>query len=530
MQDSTLDTQNYKEYLDSFLRQLKNELDVQVQAIITPGAELDFLDEYLLELNTFYYQSFHHRFFPLYEQIIKEDMRSLFHIGQEEAVLKKNIMTNLKQYACLYNQVKHTTALFKRKQQETQSFWQEYQRGSEERNVNLLYILKDLANGWNSFLAVERNLQSILEDNKLLTALNQHPAHAAAINLIRYWNPDNAKEVRDFNRLLAAWQLAIKLLIKFQENPTSTKDTIELLLVELRKADMAWDHRKAHPAIRTWYQHYIQRTFRLYMDSLNLSVEKGEPRHTAQIGGQFGDWLNALLIIIEQSMVYKSRGWDHLLNQPDLLTRIDKEYLKELDTYASRLLQSIAELILSLESSSRANYQYHCQRAVALLTAVSQNLKNQLENNLMSRGILLTPVIEQLRNQNDLLESRIELLNDLEEHSVNASGQCQTIIASLDSYLELLRIVKEELNRLLSPRQIKNSLQNIDLKIEHTAITAGSQLPPQYLYLIDEKAIATEEADAPEGRILYEEGDIFIFHLDELKETEIPKIIIAKKG
>jgi len=529
MPDSTLDTQKYSENLDNFLRQLKNELDVQGQTALKPVSGPDSLEEYLLELNTFYYQSFHGRFFPLYEQIIKEDMRNLFHVGQEEAVLKNNIMTNLKQYARLFNQVKHTTAILKRKQQEAQTLWLEYQRGSEERNVNLLYILKDLASNWNSFLTVERNLQTILEDNKLLTALNQHPAHASVINLIGYWNPDNARELRDFNRLLAAWQLAIKLLIKFQES-TPTKETFELLMVELRKADTGWDNKKVQPVIRTWYQHYIQRTFRLYLDSLSLSQEKREHRYTVQTAGQFGDWLNSLLIIIEQTMIYKSRGWDHLINQPGLLIRVDKEYLKELDTYATRLLQSIEELIQSLASSSRANYHNHSQRASGLLAAVSQNLKQQMENNLMSRGIILTPFIEQLSKYNDLLESRIELLNDKEEHSVNASGQCQTIISSLGSYLELLRNVKEELNRLLSPRYIQNNFQNIDLKIEHIALTTGSQLPPQYNYLIDEKTIGTKETDAPEGRILHEEGDIFIFHLDELRETEIPKIIIAKKG
>ena len=73
----------------------------------------------------------------------------------------------------------------------------------------------------------------------------------------------------------------------------------------------------------------------------------------------------------------------------------------------------------------------------------------------MTRGIILVPAIEQLRTQINFLESRIELLDEQEEHSVNASGQYQVMVDSLDSLLELLRNVKEELNRMLSPRYIK---------------------------------------------------------------------------
>jgi len=530
MQDPTLVSQQYGDHLGSLLRQLKNELDIQGRTAITPVSGQDALDEYLLELNTFYYESFHQRFFPFYEQIIKEDIRSLYHIGQQEAALKKNIIANLKQHARLFNRIKYIAAVLKRKRQETHTIWLENQRGSDERSVNLLYILKELANSWYSFQSMVRNLQTLLEDKKLLTALSQHPANAMAANLIGAWEPDNSRAVRDFNRLLAAWQLAVKLLVKFQENQAPGKESFELLIDELKRVDTSWDNRKVPPPIRTWYQQYIQRTFRLYLEALSLGEVKRDIRHTAQTAGQFAGWLNSLLNIVEQSMVYKSRGWNCLINQLSLLTRIDKDYLKELDDYISRVLPSIEELIQSLSSSSQANYQYHSQRCSGLLSATSQYLQQQIDNSLMSRGIILGSDIEQLRNQIGLLESRIELLDEKEDHSVYASGQYQAVIESLDSSLELLQDIREELNRRLAPRNIKNSFQDMDLRIEHVAIAAGSLLPPQYNYLIDEMAIGTEEADAPEGRILYEEGDIFIIYLDELKEAEIPKIIVTRKG
>ena len=109
------------------------------------------------------------------------------------------------------------------------------------------------------------------------------------------WKPDGSKAIRDFNRLLAAWQLAVKLLVKFQENASPTEETLELLADELYKIDTSWDNRRVPPTIRTWYQQYIQRIFRLYLESLSRSGEKRSRKHTAQTAGYFADWLNSLL-------------------------------------------------------------------------------------------------------------------------------------------------------------------------------------------------------------------------------------------
>lgn len=529
MPDRLPDIQHYRDQMDSFLRQLKNELDAQGRAISTPVSSQDSLDEYLLELNTFYYESFHRKFFPLYSQTINNDIRNLLHIGQQEEILKQDILANLKQHARLFNQVKNIAATLERKRQELQTIWFKNQRGTDERSVNLLFIIKECAGSCNSFLSVVRNLQILLEDQKLMTALNQHPAHAMAANLIGDWEPENSKAVRDFNRLLAGWQLAAKLLIKFQENPAPDKEALELLIQELDKIDSNWDNRKVPSTIRKWYQQYIQPNFRLYLESISLGSEKRNHRHTGQTAARFAAWLNSLLIVIEQSMTYRSRVGPHVINQLSLLIKTDKDYMKELDVYISRVLHSIEELILSLSSSTQASYDNHSKRMGGLLTVIDEYLKQQLDRSLMSRGVLLATDIGQFINQINYLESRIELLDEQEEHYIYASGQYRAIIGSLDSYLKLLRDSREDLNRMLTPYYIQKSFQGLELSIEHVTITEGSILPAQYYYLMNEMAIDTE-TDAPTGRILHEEGDIFIIRLNELTETEIPKIIIAKKG
>ncbi len=529
MQESALDTQAYKHTVDDLLHELKNQVDRQTLAAASE-AGLNSLDEYLLELNTFYYKSFHNRFFPHYEQIIQEDIRNLLHLSQDEAILKQNILALLKRYARLCNRVKHTSALWERKRQETQALRSECSQGSEERNVSLLYYLKEMYGNWNSFLTLIQNIQAMQQDDLFMAALKQYPPHAAAANLIAAWNPENSRETRDFNRLLASWKLSTRLLGKLQDDPSPSRESYETLMQEIKQADLNWDNRKVNPVVRTWYQQYIQQAFRLYWECLNLNAEKRDSRLISKAARQFEEWLNSLLTVIEQSMLYKSRGWEELAVQADLLAKIDKACLNEMDSYTSRLLQSMDELIQSLSISNRADYRNHSQRAGALLNLSSERLQEELENKSIPRSSIIKSALERLKYQNEYLETGIELLNDKEDHSVNTRSQCQAILDALDSYLELLTNIKDELNRMLSPRHLKNIFQNIDLKMEHALILPGASFPSQYNYLIVEKMIETEVSDMPGGQILYTEGDIFVFHLDDSIVYEIPKIIVAKRG
>lgn len=530
MQDPINDIRQYQDHLDNLLGQLKNKLDVQCKTAVASHSGLESLDEYVLELNTFYYESFHRRFFPLYEQLVKEDIRGLYNISQQESALRNNIVANLKQHVRLFNRLKYTGAILQQKRQETQTFWREYRQRHEEQTVGLLYILKEAAADWNSFLALLHNLQVVMEDDKLLTALKQYPAHAAAALLFQDWKPDNSKKLRDFNRLLATWQLGVKLLGKFQAGPAADRESFSALIDELRKIDTGWDNRKVPSPVRTWYQQYIQKSYRLHLDALSLSGEKKERRNTARTAIQFSDWLNSWLIVIEQCLVYETRGWDHLIRQLTHLNQVDMNYLQELDKYATKFVQSVGALIESLAASSQADYHNHSQQGTELLSSAGQYWQQQLEGSLRSRLMVLAPQVEQLKNQTGLMEDRIELMDEQKEFYDYAGRQYQAMVASLDSYLELLYETSEELKRIWSPHNSKNIFQDMDLKIEHIAITVGSQFPPQYNHLIDAGIVSSQPADAPEGRVLYEEGDIFVIHLDKLTETEVPKIVVAKKG
>ena len=530
MFDPASDAVRYGEYMDQFIVQLKNELDSKSRALIAPHAERESLDQYLLDLNSFYYESFHRRFFPEYKQTIEANIRSLYHISKQDQAVKKDIIASLKQHIRLFNRIKITFSLLKRKRQETEPLWLAFQQGGNARCADLLYVLKEHSTDWASFMAQLGHIQTLLDDKKLLNTINQYPTYTVVSKLFYEWEPDNSKAIRSLNRLLATWQLAVQLLQKLQEHPLPGKELIGQLITELEKIDVGWDNRKVPPALRTWYKQNIQSMYRLYWEAVKLNGEKNDRKPTARVAGQFENWLNSLLYMIEQTLLYKSRGWSDLVNQLHLLDQMDVNYRQELADYGERFMKSMHDLIHSLSSSSEINYKYHSERSAQILSEAHRYLQQQLNNNAASRGIILTPAMNWLLNRLDLCESRIELLDEKDEHALQMSQQYSAIMDSLDSNLELLAAIKYELERLLAPRNIKRDFQDINLRIDHIAIATGALFPSDYSYLVDQKAIETQVAEVPEGRILYEEGDIFIIHLDEFRAEEIPKIIIAKKG
>jgi len=525
---STPDIAEHWMELSNFLQELRKELDLH-SSKVTADYGLEDLENYILDLNSFYYENFNNRFFPLYKRIIAEETSRLYHISRQEATLKTDILSNLQQYARLYNQIKSAVARLKAREQEIKRSELLSGKGNSQYNAELLYFLKDLVNRWDSFRALMDRLQKPLEDQQLLRALKQYPAHAVLGPLINSWEADGSKEVRDLNRLLAGWHMAVDLLSKLSDKQLSVRE-IESILNELEKIDEAWAGKKSPPPVRSWYKQHVQNLFRLYLGSISPEEAKNERGRSLQAAGQFQDWLKSLLYVLEQSLKYKSRGERDLLNHLYFLTGADGKCLKELVNYSLRSLKTLEDLINSLASSPQAEYALHSQSIRKTLAEPFQFFKLQLDSNINSLGIIVAAEMESLKNQIDLLQSQIQILDEKAEYESGAVQHYRVIIGMLASSLDLLIAIKEELEKKLDPRIIKRNYPDMDLEIKQIPIFSGALFPADYSYMLDKLSIETTAEDVNDGRILYEEGDIFIIRLNELQTELIPRIVIAKKG
>ena len=104
---------------ENYLRQLR----IEVENISLPASglykEINKLDQYLFEINKYYYNSFHETLFPIYRNTINEEVSAQLQLAHDEETLRHDLLTNLKRYAYLYNQVKNIYSLLKTSQTET---------------------------------------------------------------------------------------------------------------------------------------------------------------------------------------------------------------------------------------------------------------------------------------------------------------------------------------------------------------------------------------------------------------------------
>jgi len=516
--------------LDEMLRQLHRELDQQVQPFRN-CTDFESLDQYLLDLNTFYYQSFHHHFMPQYRQTIESDWRRIHQLSHQEQSLQTDLVTVLRYIAKMCNRTRWAARQLQELKSDINHRWSALQAVAETRAVDLLYLLKEHVEGWVFFAQQVDIARSLQADKQLLGTLERFPACSLAASLFRSADFRAGKEKRDFSRLLSQWQLAIKLLANIQDVHSTSpgKDLFNSLISELEKVDAVWDNRKTLPAVRAWYKQSVQPGYHLYLEALRSYSASPEQRRAARLSVQFQAWLQAWLHILEQCSAFQSRGWDDWTERLPALGRLDERYGLELADFGQRGRRSLDDLISSLTASQAGSYDSFSQSSRQTLTDAAQYLQKVVESEPGSRSPLRFAV-QKLGLEVDMALRGIELLDERETNARKAINAYQEILAVLDAETGALESFGRQMDQMLDSRSLQSRFEDMSPQIERIVIRTGHLLPPTGTGWIEKGLISTEVAKAPEGMILHAEGDIFIIRLGELVFEEIPKIVIARKG
>ena len=116
MNDKSLSQLNehYEEMLEAFLREIQRECERQTvefgkSELIAEGSHTstDLWEDYLHEVNSFYYRSFHQRFFPAYRDAVKAETAEIYQVSRQVDTLREETANNLIRYAQLFNHLKH---------------------------------------------------------------------------------------------------------------------------------------------------------------------------------------------------------------------------------------------------------------------------------------------------------------------------------------------------------------------------------------------------------------------------------------
>lgn len=526
--DANLETQKYFDLLNQLLSEMRSNIESQSRPRVGTEA-CDRLDDYLLELNSYYYESFVNRYWPDFRKMMTGDLRDLHNLNLQDGSLKRMVLQSIKQQAKIFNQGKTISAQLRNKHRDIRKLALSLQHDLDSAGLQLIYIWKEFSRYWTSFLTEIRKMQNFLDDKPMVAALTAYPALAAVGVFLQTWTPPDAKSNRDLNRLIAAWQLGVRLLAKSALEPFPGKETCQLLVSELEKIDSSWDNRKTPAAVRAWYQQHVQKTFQFYLDVLRIGAERNDRRLVAGSSSQMQEWLQTLLVVLEKGLVYRQENSAELISHFSMVGKGGSETLRDLVIFAARILQGAEETIGGLTSSPQASYSLYSQRCSQVLAESIAYLEQNLESAANSVSFL-APQLRLLKDQLELLAAQLELWDEQAGKIEQLNDQYRTLLDSLDAYLLLLQSIQEEQGRVLDARHLRQLFPEMDLHLEHLIIASGSSFPRSHQNLVDEGWIKTQASDAPENRVLFAAGDIFIARLDGQEEREIPEIIIARKG
>jgi hypothetical protein len=308
-------------------------------------------------------------------------------------------------------------------------------------------------------------------------------------------------------------------LTKISGIDEKSTDNWDIWLAELFKTENNLANKKYSPSLLTWYKQHVRPQFILYEELLELSINQKDRKRIQLAVRNFETWLQSLLFLLER--VRRGSG----VPEPMLLEMhwskpADYSFIKEITNLMTQVQKSLQNLIKQYEEASIPDFPIFSESAGNILSEVWPKFKSILQDNDVTEYNILNNMLERLKNQFSFLEMQIDHLNIRARHIQKMQQQYEQILTTIDNYHDLLTEMKNQLARTLAPRNLSRQFKDMDLRIEHVVINKGELFPSDYYDLLNIEDDQTEQ----EHFIAEEDGDIFLFRLDDVKDALIPKI------
>jgi len=509
--------------LSSFLTRIKEELQQQGQCLQSQQFDQNELEDFILDLNSYYYQSFQERFFPLYRAELEDEFKKLYRIARDESALKEDILKNLKRSAQFYNHVKNGLTVLKQNHALVDSLRFTTGLSQDQLLLELIYALKDILTTIAKSLDTLKSCQALIAEQELTKCFTIYPFQSMLTYLWLSWDPDNNNFVRDFKRLMINLELSQKLLTKISGSDEKSADSWDIWLAELYKIENNLTNKKYSPSLSTWYKQHIRPQFILYAELLDVSIKQRDRKRIQLTVRNFENWLQSLLYLLTR-VNHGSGNPEPMLLEMHWSNPADYSFIKEITSLLTPVRQNLQNLIKQYDESANPDFPIFSAAAGKVLSEAWPQLKSMQKDSDMSDLNILNNMLERLKNQFSFLEMQIDHLNTRANHIQKMQQQYEQILTTIDNYQDLLAEMKNQLSRTLAPRNLSRQFKDMDLRIEHVVINKGELFPSDYYYLLN---IGDEQTER-EHIIENEDGDIFLFRLDDLKDALIPNIILGE--
>ncbi|NLB88416.1 MAG: hypothetical protein GX790_04200 [Syntrophomonadaceae bacterium] len=524
-------TAKYLHLLEEMLGKVKENLILNTTGYFNAhNVTFDNLDEYIKELNSYYYRSFHEHFFPAYRKTIVTDLEELLQIKKDQDMIIQDLLANLKRYAKLYNQIKVVNKLLKETREIFNSSLYAIYREKEYQNTELLYSLRNLHNALNALQVIANTLTTMYDDKNLVNAVKLYPNMPRVLVNTSKLAP---YELDSIKRLTFKLQVILKLVQQLEATNISKK-IVQDVVADFTAEINAIHSNKIWPSLPKSFVNdfdFKAKTFTELITSYNELNKLDKIRTTAK---DYENMLYNFLIVLDQGLDFldknNSKYGADLLGNTFAISDLSYNSLSILNQKVSELIGTLDRIQDNIINTGEPDFSYLAKTIEDLL----ENYRSRFQKLIEQEDLMqVTPLAKQLNIVNlefTILDRHLHLLKDKRNFAKALEEKYLDVINILDSYLSFISNTRGDLERLLAPRNLSRAWKGFNVKVERIPTEVGKKLPAGYEHILTETSIERKISHLDTDTILHEEGDIFIITIDDKTLYEIPPLILAQKG
>ncbi len=521
----------YLNHLEELLQQVKNRIPSALN-INLAAAEINYdsIDNYITELNTYYYKSFHEHFFPYYQKTITQELEELFQIKQDQDMIIKDLLANLKRYAKLYNQVKIVNRLLADTREDFNSSLYTVYREKEQPGTELLYVFKSLHNALISLQNTINLLITLYEDPELLNAVRLYPNMARI--LVRTYKATPA-ELDMIRRLMVRLKAILKLLKQLQANDISKK-IVTAILNEFALQVKAINSEKSWTTLPQPFIADFNFKIQNFTELISAYNELNKLDKIQSLAQEYENIISSFLIILDKGLDFLAQNYsrmaEDLLSNSFALIDLSRHSLLALNHNISAAKTTLDRIHDNIRQMGEPDFAYLAKIADNLLNDYQAKFQQFLQNEDLMQVPLLAKQLNMVNLECSLLDRELNSLKEKHDFSKLLEGKYLGLINILDSYLSFISNTRGDLERILAPRNLSRVWKGFNVKVERLPLEVGKIFPAPYAAILEEVKIDRQISTLDTNTILHEEGDIFIITIDHMSVYEIPPFTLAQKG
>lgn len=509
-----LDNTRYIQILEKLLNRLKNEITLLAE--VGKAADSPDLDQYLLDINTYYYQSFHQQFIPQYLHSIQEEITQLMRISQQQDTLAANIMSTLKRYARLHNLLKSITLQMETGARRQSTEQMLYTNERYRQGVELGLTVMGLEISMQTLISWLETARKWMMDQELMKYWREYPGFVSALLMMEEYSDDAAMAWHAMDRIQS--ELGY-ILFTLQQSSAETWEPSSDICQHLDLLKNEHDPE----AIKIFVGQKLLPELQVYITAVSASQGSGIPIKDMVIQRIKG-WQKVLQAGRDFQVGHQTLGL-HVLPH---LHHIQLTDLEELLRDVESSVQSLHATAAGLRSGEQDLDHGHLKQVREWLDFTIGFFRSISKEQEIKRVPELWGHVHQVRLGLSFLSNQVSMMETSWQRNTLYRDQASRTEKMLEEYRLHVSGVLSDLDRLLAPRNVSRTWKDMGVRLERIAMLPGELFPSEHIQLLDRFRVETDlREDVPENTILQAEGDIFIIQVMDAEEIEMPYLRVS---